>query len=48
LARRIHFKDDVATPLAVEDAANGFCAPPVCETLLLEEGTRLISARLKD
>jgi hypothetical protein len=39
LARCIDIKDDVATPLPVEDAANGFRCPPFREALPLEERT---------
>jgi hypothetical protein len=33
----IDIKDDEAARLSVEDPANGFCGPPVCKAMLLEE-----------
>lgn len=37
LARRIDVKDNMAAPLSIKDAPNGFRCPPLCEALLFKE-----------
>jgi len=48
LACRIDVKDNVATTLAVEDAANGFRGPAFRERLLLEERAEGFETRTID
>jgi len=48
LARRIDVKDQVAAPLSIEDAANGFRGPVFRERLLLEERAEGFQTRTID
>jgi hypothetical protein len=48
LARRIDVKDQIATTLAIEDAANGFRCPALGERLLLEERAEGFQTRTID
>jgi hypothetical protein len=48
LARRIDVKDQIAAPLSIEDAANGFRCPAFRERLLLEERAEGFQTRTID
>jgi hypothetical protein len=48
LTRRIDVKDQVAAPLPIEDAANGFRCPAIRKRLLLEERAEGFQTRAID
>ncbi|SRR6266699_4463619 len=48
LTRRIDVKDQIASTLSVEDAANGFRGPAIRERLLLEERAEGLQTRAID